>query len=501
MYLRRTTVEREPAALREIFLRLGHIYRERVPDARRAIAAYERVHGIEPDNREALQALSELYVAEGDAKQALPVTERLVALEPDARKRTAYRVRLGELLMRTGDLRRAGIELRRAVDGDPRNVAAVTALAQLLERARDVGGRRALLDHAAGLLRHDVERGELDVETLRALVALLELRERPRAAAAVADLVDGAPRGATPSRAAGAGRSLGLRRPEIDERSFPPGLPPGIRQLMRLVGPHLRPSGGELAQQLARHGVTRADRARPRRGAAPRRSTASGRSWRAGDFDLFVKTAADRVGAGADARRARLARRDHRRRADRPPGRRRGAVRGGARPCAWSRPTSTRLLAVPPEEAAALLVGHHPPVRPRLPAPRRARRAGRGETARVARLLPRKVKPPVMPFAIESAGPFDIAAASRRGARRRERDRPARVRRPAGRALRRPGGFRDARSAADLSPIVAHSGGARAAAFRASPTPTTTSPRRWSVASKVGSRDAAAPGFQAGDAA
>ena len=100
-------VEREPAALREIFLRLGHIYRERVPDARRAIAAYERVRGIEPDNREALQALSELYLAEGDAKQALPVTERLVALEPDARKRTAYRVRLGELLMRAGDLRRA----------------------------------------------------------------------------------------------------------------------------------------------------------------------------------------------------------------------------------------------------------------------------------------------------------------------------------------------------------------------------------------------------------
>jgi tetratricopeptide (TPR) repeat protein len=167
IYLRRATVEREPAALREIFLRLGHIYRERVPDARRAITAFERVRGIEPDNREALQALSDLYVDEGDTKQALPVTERLVAIEPDAKQRTAYRVRLGELLMRAGDLRRAGTELRRAVDGDPRNVAAVTALAQLLERSRDVGGRRSLLDHSVGLLRHDVERGELNIETLR----------------------------------------------------------------------------------------------------------------------------------------------------------------------------------------------------------------------------------------------------------------------------------------------------------------------------------------------
>ena len=151
VYLRRTGVEREPAALRESFLRLGHIYRERVPDARRAITAYERVRGIEPDNREALQALSELYLAEGDTKQALPVTERLVATEADAKKRTAYRVRLGDLLMRAGDLRRAGTELRRAVDGDPRNVAAVTTLAHLLERGRDPGGRRALLDHTVGL--------------------------------------------------------------------------------------------------------------------------------------------------------------------------------------------------------------------------------------------------------------------------------------------------------------------------------------------------------------
>src|SRR5262249_43247240 len=153
---------------------------------------------IEPDNREALQALSELYLEGGDAKQALPVTERLVALEQDPKKRTATRVRLGELLMRAGDLRRAGTELRKAVDAEPRNVAAVTALAQLLERSRDASGRRALLDHAAGLLRHDVERGELDVETLRALAALLVLRERPRAAAAVADLVAVLTSGAAP---------------------------------------------------------------------------------------------------------------------------------------------------------------------------------------------------------------------------------------------------------------------------------------------------------------
>jgi hypothetical protein len=411
VYLRRTAVEREPAALRESFLRLGHIYRERVPDARRAITAYERVRGIEPDNREALHALSELYVAEGDTKQALPVTERLVAIEADAKKRTAYRVRFGDLLMRSGDLRRAGTELRRAVDADPRNVAAVTTLAQLLERARDAGGRRALLDHTVGLLRHDVERGELNLDTLRALGALLILRERPYAAAAVADLVavlTAAETGGKADRPVRPGRSVaGLRRPELDERSFPPGLPPGIRQIMRLVGPHLRPSGSELAPQLGRHGITRADRTG--RGEAPRPLFESvGAELAAGDFDLYVQHAAAsgpvplRAEPGSPAAiiiGAPLAAMGQ------------GALRfAAARTLRLVATNLDALLAVPPEDAGALLVGIirqfvpdylHPGVRDALVDL---------EAARAARLIPRKIKPAVSAFAIESAGPFDVAA-------------------------------------------------------------------------------------------
>jgi tetratricopeptide (TPR) repeat protein len=414
IYLRRTAVERDPSALRESFLRLGHIYRERVPDARRAITAYERVRGIEPDNRDALQALSELYLSESDAKQALPVTERLVAIEQDPKKRTAYRVRLGELLMRAGDLRRAGTELRKAVDGEPRNVAAVAMLAQLLERMRDPGGRRALLDHTAGLLRHDVERGELNVDTLRGLVALLTLRERPRAAAAASDLAAALTAGGAVSRP---GRSLtALRRPELDERSFPPGLPPGIRQIARLVGPHMRPSGGELGQHLARQGVGRGDRAG--RGEGPRPVFDSvGAELAAGDFDLFVKQA---PGAGPVPLRTE-------------PGAPAGIIVGapivalGAGAVRFAAARTLRLaathldmiFAVQPEEAAALVVGivrqfvpdfHHPAVRDALV---------EVEAGRAARLIPRKLKPTLAPFAIETAGAFDVAgvhAAVRDGA-------------------------------------------------------------------------------------
>ena len=317
--------------------------------------------------------------------------------------------------MRAGDLRRAGTELRRAVDGDPRNVAAVTTLAHLLERARDPGGRRALLDHTVGLLRHDVERGELNLDTLRALVALLTLA-RQAARGGGRRRPGGGPGGgrARPARRTGRprpGRSLvALRQPELDERSFPPGLPPGIRQIMRLVGPHLRPSGGELAQHLARHGVSRAERAG--RGEAPRPVfDGVGAELARGRFRALRATGAARQRRPvAAAGRARLARRRHRRRASGRDGAGRDSLRGGADACAFAPRTWIAILAVPPEEAAALLVGIirqfvpdylHPGVRDALVEP---------EAARAARLIPRKIKPAVSAFAIESAGPFDVAA-------------------------------------------------------------------------------------------
>ncbi len=172
IYLRRAVVERDPATLRGIFLRLGEIYSSRVPDPKRAAAAYERVLGVDADNLEALRALSDLTVAEGDTKRALPITDRLVAREPDVALRHKTRIRLGEILMQTGDLRRSGVELRRVVDESPRDLAAVGALAQLLDRARDQAGRRTVLDRAVRLHRQDLAGpGGVQQETLRALAS------------------------------------------------------------------------------------------------------------------------------------------------------------------------------------------------------------------------------------------------------------------------------------------------------------------------------------------
>ena len=412
IYLRRAVVERDPATLRGIFLRLGEIYSSRVPDPKRAAAAYERVLTVDADNLEALRALSDLTVAEGDAKRALPVAERLVEREPDPARRHKTRIRLGELLMQTGDLRRSATELRRVVDETPRDLGAIGALAQLLDRVRDQPGRRSVLDRAVRLRRQDLASpGGLQPETLRALATLQTARERPHAALAAAQLVAAVGAGMKEGvRAASRpGRSLAaLRRPEIDDRLFSSeALPPGIRQLLRQLGPLLRPSGQELAQRLARHGVTKADRRT--RGATPRPLfDAVAAELGVGEFDLYVKTPAGSASAPLRAEPGN------------PPsiiiGTSIEELGAGALRFAAARTlrlTSTNLdaiLAVSPEEAGALLVGiirqfvpdyEHTGVREALIAP---------EMARAERAIPRRLKPQVMPFAVESAGAFDLEA-------------------------------------------------------------------------------------------
>ncbi len=407
IFLRRAVVERDPATRCQIFLRLGQIYSTQVPDPKRAAAAYERALAVDEQNLEALRALSDLYLREGETKRALPVTERLVGREPDPARRHRTRVRLGEVLMQVGDLSRAGVELRRAFDEAPRDVEGVTALVQQLDRARDPVGRRGVLDRALGLLRHDLLRpGGLRADTLRALAALLSLRERPHAAQAAAQLlavISGQGIPASPARSLAR-----LRQPELEERVFPPELPSGVRHLLRLLGTSLRPTGTDLAQRLARHGLTRADRRA--RGAPPRPAfDIVAAELGVGSFDLYVRQAA--AASGPILLRAE-------------PGDPPAIVMGDAletlgpaalrfaagRTLRLSASHLDLLLAIPPEEAGALLVGiirqfvpdyQHEAVREPLAA---------AETGRLERLLPRKLKQAALPYAVESAGLFDLAA-------------------------------------------------------------------------------------------
>ena len=472
IYLRRAVVERDPARLRGIFLRLGEIYSSRVPDPKRAAAAYERVLGVDPDNLEALRALSDLTVADGDVKRALPVTERLVAREPDAARRHRTRIRLGELLMQTGDLRRAAVELRRVVDESPRDLAAVGALAQLLDRARDQAGRRTVLDRAVRLHRQDLGRaaGGVQLETLRSLATLQTMRERPHAALAAAQLVAAVGGGTKEGvRAASRpGRSLAaLRRPELDDRIFSSdALPPGIRQLLRQLGPLLRPSGQELAQRLGSQGVTKADRRT--RGTPPRPLfDAVAAELGVGDFDLYVSGLRAGRADPAPRRAGEPAGHHHRRASSRSSARARCASRRLAR-CGWHRRTWTPSWRARPRRPARCWSGSSDSSSPTT----NTRSAGEPDRDGDG---PRRTGDPAQAQAAGDAvrgrerGRVRPRCPPRGDARRGQRGRPAGGGRSSGRAVGDPGRLRDRPGA--------QPGGAGARGSRSRRSPPT--PRRW----------------------
>jgi hypothetical protein len=247
LYIRQARFDRDPARLRDIFLRIGRIYLRRLPDAKLATGAFERVLRLEGDNGEALEALSELYTKQGEIRKALSVTEPLVEAEPDVAKRMPFLLRLATLWEKSGDARRAISSLRRAAEECPRSLQAVGELARFYERGKETMARNVLLDSSIGLLRTDLRRDPRDLAALRTIIPLLRWRQRPACSAAAAQMLglfsddaaekaEAAGWSAPPSN----GRRLtALANPDLEELALPPQVPRGVRNVMRLFGPVL----------------------------------------------------------------------------------------------------------------------------------------------------------------------------------------------------------------------------------------------------------------------
>ncbi len=247
IYLRLARVETDKEVLKKIFRRLGRIYVKRLSDVKLATGAFERVIGLDPDNVEALSALSDLYGKQNDQRRAIAATERAIALETDDAKRMTLNVRLGNLCEKAGDVRQAGTILRKAVEDNPRSLQAVGELARYLERHQQAQARRVLLDTSLSLLRDDLHEHPGDLSALRTIVPLLRWRKRAAGSSAAAQLLGALTEDARErlevagwAVAPEKGRRLApLANPEVDELAYPRGLPPGLRHVLRLVGPAL----------------------------------------------------------------------------------------------------------------------------------------------------------------------------------------------------------------------------------------------------------------------
>ncbi len=419
LLVRRAFIERSPERLRDLFLRLGRIYTRHVPDPKRAVGAYARVLQLDANNREALDELSRLYLGLGETKSAVAITERLVRIEPAPELRSRYHIRLAQLAERTGDPRAAAVHFRRAAEEAPRDIEVLGELVRHLERTRDTAGRRFVLDRAGVDLRAMVLANPSDRSAVDALVAVLRWRGRVAAAAAAAELsalVDawaarGGPDNSEPlelptwaAPPTGGRRLAALAKPSIDEQTFAATVPPAVRHLFRMLGPVL----WEGKAELSRHGVDRGDRVPPRR--PPRDIFDSvAAELAAGPFEVYVARVRDAAGHVSLAIE---------------PGKPPAIVMGielmklGDPAVRFAAGRALRLIATHLDVAlagdrtdlGAWLAGvvrqfvpdyRHPDV----PLDVTIERA-----ARMARLMPRRLRQEVMPFAMESSAPLDLEA-------------------------------------------------------------------------------------------
>lgn len=297
--LRYAQVEQRPAQLIAVHLMVGEIFAEQLDNAQQAVAQYTRVLQLQPQNQLALTKLSDMFLAQNKGAGALPLLRRLVKYTDDKQKKIAFYHRIAALSEDSGDARGALEALRQAVDVDPANLTAIGELARHYERQNDQQSLRIHLDRAAGRFRPLLRERPRDPALYRALLDVFLWRRTTDLAAMAA--------GALVALGAAVPTDLqlrldrqalrkeptpqGLRDPAIDDVLYPARLAPGFRALFKLLQEPLGKLYGRDVKKLQELGVDRREKL-PRSG-HPLRDLANriANELGVGDFELYVTSA------------------------------------------------------------------------------------------------------------------------------------------------------------------------------------------------------------------
>jgi cellulose synthase operon protein C len=296
----RARLENDPQLLKETFFRLGVIYSDHLPDRRWALKSFERVLGFDPGDLRALEYVSQLAMAGGEWRLALGATERLAGLElPELSVRAGHILRIARIHEEGfADAKRAEESLKRAHELDPTNTEVLAAIVAFYQRRRDLPTLRVHLDRTAGTMRWRLAKSPGDGLAYRTLARALAVRgqlgvvgslEAARAAAELAHAFGAADEtelGLIAEATPPSGRGLGDLG--IDEVLFHASIPNGFRQIFRLLYETL---GKRFPADVRRFGVGRAERL-PRTG-HPFRELAGVVAAELGikDLEVYVGTA------------------------------------------------------------------------------------------------------------------------------------------------------------------------------------------------------------------
>ena len=176
--IRLARLERDRARLRDILFRLGSIYQRQVGDEKRAIISYGKVIALEPEHKEALFRLSELYFAAGDFANALNSTLKLLEIERGLDRQV-------DLLLRVAKIREDGLRdhhlaaqtLRRAMELAPADLKAIGALCGFYARQGDQRSVMIHLDRSIATMRARLTDDPVELFAYRALFRIFGWRK------------------------------------------------------------------------------------------------------------------------------------------------------------------------------------------------------------------------------------------------------------------------------------------------------------------------------------
>ncbi|XXX82260.1 tetratricopeptide repeat protein [Sorangium sp. So ce134] len=188
LYERQLGIVPDDKRREELLLAMGRVLLEQIGSPERARKAYERVLAIDPHHAGALESLAHVRAATGDAAAALSAIESLAATAKTAESRADLWIRAAKMLEEKGDRDGAIERYKMALDAQPQNAGASSALRAAYLARGDATSAVELIAREA-----EVAEGNLMKARLYGEMALL-LRERlkddARAAEAATRAVD-----------------------------------------------------------------------------------------------------------------------------------------------------------------------------------------------------------------------------------------------------------------------------------------------------------------------
>ncbi|WP_437814756.1 hypothetical protein [Sorangium sp. So ce1078] len=234
-WIRLARLAPDPEKQVAIYLRLGELYDEHLPNAERAELAYQEILKRSPGDVSARERLVALYKRAGDGPRALEQQNLLINAAEAPEQKCRRTAELAEIYESIGDMKKAEATLLTARKTWPKDDFALGALARYYQRTEQASAANVLLDRALADARRALTTGRFEPYLFSTVATVAELRGRAgasRIARATVAALDG-----RDAAMGGAGNAAGAAR--LDVHLAPDLMTAAFRELLLKTGPLL----------------------------------------------------------------------------------------------------------------------------------------------------------------------------------------------------------------------------------------------------------------------